>query len=343
MNKYEFYNDSIVSLAITSFIYSQVINANKTFSFIQNIISNNYYSQSFLDWVFGVVAVFIMSWITLLVNLHLFPRILRGKERKVWIGTIIGNIYLYIILGLLFYLSLSSPIYDASKVIPDLFGWSVVFMISILISNAIKYQRKSKLEAKEKEILLTEKLKSELNEIKTVINPHFLFNSLNTLNALITINPDKASIFTTHLSRLYRYILSNKDKDLISIEDELFFINDYVQLLKIRYRDSFNIKINISEKHKSYLIPPLSIQLLVENAEKHNVFTENQPLTISIFSEDDKIVVSHYLIERTENENSTGNGLSSLAKRCDILLKREIEIIKNDSFTVKVPIRPSNI
>ncbi len=339
MIRYDFYNDSVKNLAVISAIYSLFINTNNTIALIHNFITNSEINQSLYQWMLGISMVFFISFATLVVNLHILPSFSTHSKTAKFLKNFIVNVLLYIIFVFTFYfIERQINIYESDRVIPHLFGWTVVYVISLFIYNMVKYQRNRKLEQKEKEILITEKLKSELNEIKAVINPHFLFNSLNTLNALIKIDSDKASIFTTHLSRLYRYILSNRNKDLITIKEELFFINDYVELLKIRYKNCFDININIKDNQLNFLIPPLSLQLLIENAEKHNTFTEASPLMVSISIENEYLIVSHPLMERKAKINSMGNGLSSLTKRCRILFKKDLYIIKNKNFIVKVPL-----
>lgn len=339
MKKYDYFSNSIANLAFISIVYSFLINANNAILFIQDVIDDGQFSFSFQRLMFGLISVFIMSWITLVVNLHVIPQLIVLGNKYALLKAVILNFILYSgFLVILFSLAVRIGVVENSNLIPQAFGWGVVFMISILIYSAIKYQGDIRHEQMEKEALKIEKIKSELNEIKSIINPHFLFNSLNTLNALIKIDAVKASKFTTHLSRLYRYILSSRNKDLISIKEELFFINDYVQLLKIRYNDCFDIKVDIKAEDQVYLIPPLSLQLLIENAEKHNVFNESNPLQIDIFTENEFLVVTHPLMQRALHSNSMGNGLSSLSKRCRILFKRDIHIIKNKNFTVKMPL-----
>lgn len=339
MKNYNLYNDSIKNLALISCVYAIFINAGNSIELVHDIFNGEDSSFSFIRWTFGLIMVFIISWITLIFNLYIIPRFEITNNKSSNRKTILYNIFLYASFVLTFTFAVNKfHIYDSGKFLPNIFGWTVVYSISLLIFSAIKYQRKSKDEQKEKEILKTEKLRSELNEIKMVVNPHFLFNSLNTLNALINIDPSKASKFTSHLSRLYRHILSHRNKDLITIKEELFFINDYVQLIKIRYNDCFNIKTEIDEEHQNCLIPPLSLQLLIENAEKHNVFTVSSPLLVSIYIENEYLVVTHQLRERLASNNNMGNGLSSLSKRCKILFKKDLIIIKNNNFTVKVPL-----
>jgi len=296
---------------------------------------------NYLQWSYGLVMPFVITWCTIYINLIVLPMAfpLRHKKSKILL-TVLANISLYAFFMAVCFLARNLLFFvNENGITAYYFGWTVVYAFSFIIYSAMNYQQESLLEQKEKELLQTEKLRSELNEIKGVINPHFLFNSLNTLSALIQLDKAHAGKFVTHLSRIYRYILSSRDKDLITIEEELSFTNDYIQLIKIRHNDNFNVEVNIGPIKMQYLIPPMAIQLLLENAEKHNVFSETNPLLISIYLEDDLLVVSHCLKERINKVNSTGNGLSSLSKRCKILLKQELVIIKNDKFIVKVPIK----
>lgn len=328
-------------LVLISLIFSLFINANRTFEYLMEIFNSGNDHVNYLQWAYGLIMTFVISWSTIYFNLIVLPLAfpLQHKKSKILLS-VIGNICLYALFMVMCFLVRKSLfIVNENGVSAYYFGWTVVYVFSFVIYSAMNYQQESLLEQKEKELLQTEKLRSELNEIKGVINPHFLFNSLNTLSALIQLDKTHAGKFVTHLSRIYRYILSSRDKDLITIEEELSFTNDYIQLIKIRHKDNFNVEVKIEPSKKHYLIPPMAIQLLLENAEKHNIFSRSKPLLISIYLEDDLLVVSHYLKERINKVNSTGNGLSSLSKRCRILLKQELVIIKDDKFTVKVPIK----
>jgi len=341
MSQYYVSKKVIKNLVLISLIFSLFINANRTFDYLIEVVSNSGDYISFLQWSYGLTMTFVISLSTIYVNLIVLPMIFPLKEKKSKILLLVlGNISLYALFMIVCFLAKNLLfIVNDDKITSYYFGWTVVFVFSFVIYSAMNYQQESLLEQKEKELLQTEKLRSELNEIKGIINPHFLFNSLNTLSALIQINKTHAGKFVTHLSRIYRYILSSRDKDLITIEEELSFTNDYIQLIKIRHNDNFNVEVDIEPAKKRYLIPPMAIQLLLENAEKHNIFSRTNPLVISIYIEDDLLVVSHRLKERINKVNSTGNGLSSLSKRCRILLKQELIIIKNDNFIVKVPVK----
>ncbi len=128
-----------------------------------------------------------------------------------------------------------------------------------------------------------ENLQSQFEVLKQQVNPHFLFNSLNVLTSLIKIDPDLAESFTEQLSKVYRYVLENKEKDLVSLSTELDFLNSYLFLLEIRFMKKIFIRIDIEKSYFDYQILPIAIQLIIENAIKHNVFSKAHPLNMEIY------------------------------------------------------------
>ena len=188
--------------------------------------------------------------------------------------------------------------------------------------------------------LREEKLIFQYETLKSQVNPHFLFNSLNTLLSLVRTEPELSEKFVQKLSSIYRYTLENREKELVPISAELDFVNDYFYLQKIRDNEKIEMKteLNIS---KNALIVPVSLQLLVENALKHNTSTRKQPLEIVIHNEGiDKLVVRNNLQVKTQLADSSKIGLKNLNERCRLILNREIEILETtDEFIVKVPVK----
>ncbi|MCK5102463.1 MAG: histidine kinase, partial [Cyclobacteriaceae bacterium] len=187
--------------------------------------------------------------------------------------------------------------------------------------------------------LKEEKLVFQYETLKSQVNPHFLFNSLNTLSSLIYTDTGKAEIFIDEFASIYRYVLENRDRFVVSLKEEVEFIKSFVYLLKIRFGEGlqFNIKID-SEKLKLNL-PTLSLQLLVENAIKHNVVTKDKPLEVFISNENDYIFVKNNLQSREENIESTGIGLENLKQRYKLLSNLQPEfIIENDHYIAKLPL-----
>ena len=215
------------------------------------------------------------------------------------------------------------------------FGYTVVFIILFFIAGVLRYQRVNQQQAIENEQLKQEKLENELVALKNQINPHFLFNSLNSLNSLIRENKE-ATKFVNKLSFMYRYILQSSDRNLVLLKEELKFLDSYIFLIKTRYRNRFEIDIDLSKDLYDENLPPLALQLLVENAVKHNEISESNPLVVKIYFDNNYLCVENKIRLRKTLVESTGNGLSNLNKRCILLKDRKIEISDTDGiFKVK--------
>lgn len=188
----------------------------------------------------------------------------------------------------------------------------------------------------------TEKAKAEaeLEALKNQIDPHFIFNSLNTLSHLIEEDPYKARQFNDHLADVYRYILQNKARDLVLVREEINFLNDYFALLKIRFEDAVQLLISIPEDEKDlFLIPPISLQVLAENAIKHNEFNEGHPLILEIVLEKDVLVVQNNLRKKWVRKVSSKVGLNNLDERYRLTTNKSITISQNEhDFTVSLPV-----
>ena len=181
-------------------------------------------------------------------------------------------------------------------------------------------------------------LQAQLEVLKNQVNPHFLFNCLNTLASLITSDPEAAVRYTTKFSKLYRMSIEHSDEKLIGLEKELEFLNAYIFLQKIRYSENLRILFDINNP-QSYFIPPFALQLLVENALKHNVISKEKPLEIFIIQKNDKIAVTNEIQRRQSSEPSTGTGLKNLMERFTLLTGKGIQV-NNDGqkFEAIVPL-----
>ncbi|WP_157963264.1 sensor histidine kinase [Algoriphagus litoralis] len=186
-------------------------------------------------------------------------------------------------------------------------------------------------------LLQTEKLKAELESMKQQINPHFLFNSLNTLIDLIEEDQKKAVGFVRVFSNLYRVVLQSSRRDFVFLEDELSFLKDYWELLKIRFNGAVHLQVDIPVELRKVLIPPLSLQLLIENAVKHNQATNENPLRIEVFENKDTLVIQNNINPKPFVSYSEGLGLVNLQKRFSLLLA-PIEYGENENmFRVILP------
>jgi sensor histidine kinase YesM len=184
------------------------------------------------------------------------------------------------------------------------------------------------------------KAQAELEALKNQIDPHFIFNSLNTLSYLITKDPLNARLFNDTLAKVYRYILSNKEKDLVLLKEEIEFISNYFYLIKIRFSDAVSMMIEINDlAAEDFLIPPISMQALVENAIKHNDFNDKTPLGIKVSISSNYVIVKNAINSKNYAVPTSGIGLSNLDNRYKLITKRNIIIENNFKiFSVKLPI-----
>jgi len=170
------------------------------------------------------------------------------------------------------------------------------------------------------------------------LNPHFLFNSLTSLNSLITISPAKASTFLEKLSMIYRYILQNKEKEWVTLEQELSFVQHYIDLQKSRFEEGLQINIDIPAIYYSKNIVPVTIQNLIENAIKHNIIDDDSPLCINMYVKDEYLWIVNNLQKKQFVETSNKQGLESLQNLYKYLAAKPLEAIEtNSKFIVKVP------
>ena len=187
--------------------------------------------------------------------------------------------------------------------------------------------------------LIAKSANAQFESLKNQLDPHFLFNSLNVLDSLIEENPFQAQRFTNSMSKIYRYVLEQKDKELVSVEEEIDFAKTYCELLKTRFEDAVTFEFNISEEDKKGFVVPLSLQLLLENSIKHNFATSSKPLNIKIFTEKGNLIIENNLQTRELPNTSTGVGLANIVSRYNLLTERNVFVEKSEAFfRVKLPI-----
>lgn len=183
----------------------------------------------------------------------------------------------------------------------------------------------------------------QFESLRNQVNPHFLFNSLNTLSSLIFQDQQKAGSFVRELSDVYRYILENRDRELVTLKKELEILKSYIYLVLLRFEQNLSITIDLQDKLDNLLIPPLTLQMLVENATKHNIISKKKPLQVKIYSEDANIVVSNNLQQKETRTYSSKLGLENIKSRYNYLTDKAVEINEGpDEFTVKIPLIKNN-
>jgi LytS/YehU family sensor histidine kinase len=187
-------------------------------------------------------------------------------------------------------------------------------------------------------------VEAELEALKNQIDPHFLFNSLNTLSHLIRTDPERAWEFNEHLADVYRYILINKEKELVELGEELEFVENYFSLLKLRFGDGIRLLRNGSGRSDDFLIPPISLQILLENAVKHNEIDEKSPLEISLRIEDSVVHVRNRKRWKSGQDSGSQVGLKGLNERYKLITGKSIEIHSDpDEFSVSLPLLKSSV
>lgn len=217
---------------------------------------------------------------------------------------------------------------------------SFAVAVSMLYGWVYVLNSKQQAVVMENERLKNENLTTRYNMLVGQINPHFFFNSLNSLAMLVREKHDeKALTYIDQLSYTFRYIIQNGQSTLMTLDEELKFVEAYSYLFKIRYADKLFFDIDVEEKYRTWTLPALSLQPLIGNAVKHNTITRSKPFHISIRTEGDWLVVANPRVPKLEPEPSTGIGLENLRNRWQLITGRDIEIIDTDKeFVVRMPL-----
>jgi LytS/YehU family sensor histidine kinase len=207
--------------------------------------------------------------------------------------------------------------------------YETVFLVRDVANDKVK-----------REQLERAKAEAELEALKNQIDPHFIFNSLNTLSYLIEDKPEKARLFNDNLADVYRYILQNKARELVVLREEISFLQNYFLLLQIRFDKAVQLHIAITpQQTEQYLVLPISMQLLVENAIKHNEFSEELPLVVTITLENDTLRIHNKVKKKILRKPSSRIGLQNLKERYKLTTGREVVIEESESeFVVYLPV-----
>lgn len=303
--------------------------------------TKSFASASVKDIIVRFIFLSIFSWVVLQFNTNWKYYLYNISKVTKIIITVLCNIIWFFVATEAFqygYEILTSSDMNKSESAIFYFVYFVVLLILVFISGILRYQIIHQQDLVEKELLKQQSLQNELMALKNQINPHFLFNSLNSLNSLVRGNKP-ATTFVNNLSFMYRYILQSASQDMVTLSEELKFLDSYIYLITTRYRDRFSIDIEIKESMMQEKIPALALQLLVENAVKHNEISQINPLNVKIYTEMHNIIVENVLRPRTTFVESTGHGLANLDKRYIMLKKKHIVLSNsNNIFKVKLPL-----
>ncbi|WP_419212654.1 sensor histidine kinase [Maribacter sp. X9] len=323
----------LVSLPKSIYLYSRFMDGELSFSSI--LISDLLYRYIFFS---------IFSWAILQINSNVgFERYKWPAALKIMIILVVDVILLTVVLTLYKWLyAVFSPV-ALSEAEKGYINFSFINLTVVLffIARLLRVTTDKQESRIENEQLKQQNLENELAALKNQIDPHFLFNSLNSLTSLIREN-EKATLFVKKLSYMYRYILQSSDTDVVSVKEELKFLESYTFLMQTRYRDRLSIVVNIDERLLNEELPPLALQLLVENSVKHNEISASNPLTVNVYSKGDSIFVENPIRSRSTLAEGTGTGLLNLKKRYLLLLKRELTLTtENNIFKVELPLNTS--
>lgn len=222
---------------------------------------------------------------------------------------------------------------------PILIPGILVTIIVLLVDIGIQFYK-----SLQETLIETEKHKAEsaiaqLQNLKNQINPHFLFNNLSILSALVYKGDRKAVEFINEFSQVYRYALSNDKTELVSLNDEITFLNHYIYLLSIRFETGINFEISIENKHKELFILPMCLQMLVENVIQHNEISIQKPLTVFIFSSENSLIIENKIQLRRQKEESSQIGLENIKRRFAHFTEEKVHIsTEGNSFKVILPL-----
>jgi len=220
----------------------------------------------------------------------------------------------------------------------------IITMVVTLFFHLIYFYKKAQENKVKEQKIIAGTASAKFESLKNQIDPHFLFNSLNVLSSLIEENPDNAQRFTTSLSKIYRYVLEQKDKELVSVAEELSFAKTYMNLLKMRFENSLFYELPETISNPEAKVVPLSLQLLLENTVKHNVVSEQRPLRIRIIDKGDYLVIQNDYQKKEVLQDRQGVGLQNIINRYGIITSRRVLIEQNEKeFSVSIPILTKQI
>lgn len=274
----------------------------------------------------------------------------RFSKRRILIGFVSSFfLSLFVIFLLRLFISVfienqSLSVFVANESASDYIVASVfTFVVLLIVHFVYIYKGYQENKVKEQKIIAGT-ANAKFESLKNQIDPHFLFNSLNVLSSLIEENPENAQRFTTSLSKIYRYVLEQKDKELVLVEEELAFAKTYMNLLKMRFENSLFYELPTTILNPEAKVVPLSLQLLLENTVKHNVVSEQKPLHIRIFMEGNYLAIQNDYQKKEVLQERKGVGLQNIINRYGIITNRKVLIEQNEqTFTVKIPVLTKQI
>ena len=297
--------------------------------------------------LFFTTASFIIVFLILIYNRKVLSYSYKNKYNEL-IVIILGSLIITAVfsIGFVYTRAALSPQHPDPEFMYKIMRDSLVrdltmAVVVLLVVQLLRSQYYQKTIAVENEALRSENILTRFEALKSQLDPHFLFNSLNTLQSLITLDTEKAENYLQQLSSVLRYTLQNKE--VLGLEEELKCVHAYCEMMQIRYGENLKFEFQIDEKYNDYYVLPLSLQSLIENSVKHNVISSKQPLTVTLATADDCVSVSNPIQAKTQPEESNGIGLVNLTERYRLKWNKEVEITNDGStFCVKLPLIKNN-
>lgn len=318
--------------------------------FFNTLWSDKTFDANF-PYMFGILIVELEIFMFMAFRIFAPGAIKTGKTYKKQIITKLIKFYMLVLLisaaFIIVPIAINMQMHDQSfsEIINNFIKYElkamlISWLIGIFIGSLVFFYTEWNSALKREQKLREEKLIFQYETLKNQVNPHFLFNSLNTLSALVSKDTKLAEKFISRFSLIYRYILENSNVDLINLSKELAFVKDFFFLQKLRDNGKINLNLDLPEIEK-YEILPISLQLLIENALKHNAATMESPLEIKVSLEDGFVVVENNQQAKMQLEPSSKIGLQNLKERVKLVMNKEVSIVsENGLFIVKVPVKP---
>lgn len=263
------------------------------------------------------------------------------------VGSIIISLTTYFLIRIMHRVTINGTPFNEFIATEELHYYFIALLITLVIAlffHALYFYKTLQENRVKEQKVIAGTASAKFESLKNQIDPHFLFNSLNVLTSLIEENPDNAQRFTTSLSKVYRYVLEQKDKELVSVEEELAFAKTYMELLTMRFENSLFYDVPQNLENPEAKVVPLSLQLLLENAIKHNAVSEGKPLHIKIFEEGNNLVIENNLQKKEVLQNRRGVGLQNIINRYHLVTNRKVIVDENQTtFQVKIPVLTQRI
>lgn len=340
-NKYAYFLDAIlVSLAIGCLI---------PFVFLLKSLFAGQ-EVNFHNFLFGFLFSFSVTFCIYFFNIRIVKKMQKAEKRfrshfrRISLELLITMSISGIVMLLVFLAFLYISGIEIQNITASLFDNIIIAIIMdvivVAIIEMVFFFQKWKNSIVESEHLKRKNVEIQYAALASQINPHFLFNSLNTLSSLIQINPEKATVFTREFSKIYRYVLDSRDRLIVTLQEELDFLNSYLYLQRIRYDSGLDASIEIDASCLSLFLPPLSLQLLAENAIKHNEISEENPLHLTIIGKSSRLeVINNYRPIKKSNREGSGLGLKNMTERyshyTDIVPVFKVE---NEKYIAIIPL-----